>query len=288
MKIILRICIIILLFCGLSCTSASGRFRSAQKEFVKSGKEKYTAELNMYTSGNGRAEMVSPFLPGMKISGEIKQNESGFSFYITGARFFSNWPNGWTDAEYQASGKLDFSENDGIWDCIVADRFELWNITCGQIRYHDDYYRDDDGLIRVKNRIDRIRETVRIVKAIGARRFYGSYNKKTDNQQSFRTDMARVLFPEKEGFEKLEKRNLLPSLFYENKGKFPVKRVLGTDYFWRNDYTLAVFPENIQKLRDSGTLWKDFDEAPQIFFSLYNLDYFFTALIDHNPFIKIK
>ncbi|MBN2442772.1 MAG: hypothetical protein JXJ04_15555, partial [Spirochaetales bacterium] len=141
---------------------------------------------------------------------------------------------------------------------------------------------------KVKNRVDRIIESSRFLQEINNTNVYPRFTGKTTGTRGFKTDAIRFLFPERGGFKTLEAHRSLPGVYYENKENFQEKKAWGNDLWWRTDYTRAVFPEHLWQLRDTGTLWRDFEEAPLLFYSLYNLKYFFDVLLKDKQFIKIK
>lgn len=205
---------------------------------------------------DNKFSFTSPDLPGMTISGITAQEDGRDILYITQVRLFSNWPNGWTEGFFEASGKYVMEKSGRGYTLTPLDTFELWDITSGEIRYHDTYYRGDDGLWKVKNRVDRLRELSRVLK----------------------TDLYypdTVYLPEKQIYLKL-----FPEVF--NKMRFESNEYSQTDYVrgsginWINEYTQAELPEEFWELRNSGTLYRDCIEAPQIFRSIYNLESYFN------------
>ena len=41
-------------------------------------------------------------------------------------------------------------------------------------------------------------------------------------------------------------------------------------------------------MRNSGTLWRDWEEAGQLFYSLYNIEYLFNTLLDESILTEKK
>ncbi len=206
----------------------------------------------------------SQILPGMTISG-ITAEENGVEIlYITSVRMFSNWAGGWTEGFFEASGKYEMEKYEDTYKLTQIDPFELWDITSGEIRYHDTYYRGDDGLWKVKNRVDRLKEISRIL--------IDEQSKPEMSTDLFK-DIYPFLFPELYKFDKLESNGLLPAEFRE--ANLEPETVKSSGIEWRTDYSRAVFPEQIWELRDSGTLYRDAQEAPEIFRAIYNLEYYF-------------
>lgn len=246
-----------------------GIFLSCSSEF-KLGNKDISIE---YT--NEGFELNSPAIPGITLYG---YQSEGY-LYITKARFFSNWAQGWTEGFYEASGKYKIKEINGGTYLVEEDRLEFWDIISGEIRFKSKYYRNDDGLQKVRNRIARHKEYVNVLKNWND--FNNNYIggiKKIGNLSGFtlKEHIYPYLFPEIVGFEKLDSKNMLPEEFYYN-GYEEIK-VEGDNIYWRHDYTISVFPEHIWELRDSGTIYRDFQESPYIFISLYNLEKFLDEI----------
>ncbi|GAH54879.1 unnamed protein product, partial [marine sediment metagenome] len=214
-----------------------------------------------------KGELNSPYFPGITLHGEIEETEEGLSFYITRIRMFTNWPQGWTDAYYEASGHIVFQEQNDQWTAETTDTFELWGISKGEIRYYDAYFRGDEGLWKVKNRIDRIRRLNRFFK--DDRRTPVFY----PDKKGFVREIVPFLFPEaKKTFNIIERKRLFSEtnlLYDQSEGEM----VEGASLFWNTEYSQNILPEQLIPLRDSGTLWRDFEEASGLIYSLYNLEY---------------
>ncbi len=180
-------------------------------------------------------------LPGTEITGIVDSGEDRDIVYVTRIRLFSNWANGWTEGSFEASGKYYIETFGSEINLTEIDPIEIWDINSGEIRYFDKYYRNDDGEWKVKNRIDRLREVVSILKK----------NSDLPEKMEKSSEVYSYLFPELD-----EGRNLFK------------------DIKWNEEYTKETFPENIWELRDSGTIYRDVTESPDILVTLYNLDSF--------------
>jgi hypothetical protein len=290
----MRICYIIsslaifLLF--FSCSTTIVRYESETGVPPVKGKtvKEKTAVLRVKEDQNDEITgiLTSPLFPAVTIYGDIEQQGEGFVYYITKARLFAAWPNGWTEGFYEASGKLVFAGDDGGMTCHIEDPFTLWDIISGEIRYYDVYYRKDDGARKVKNRVDRLTDISRFLTERHFPPVYGHIKRETTMGPGFKKEIVPYLFPERRNFGKLEKNGRLPDEFYQAKGEFPVNTVWGSGLWWRTDYTNTVFPEYLRQLRNSGTLWRDYEEAPLLFFSLYTIAHVFDSAIKNTLFIK--
>ncbi len=214
----------------------------------------------------GHFEFILEELPGLTITGVIHKEDSKDILYITEVRLFSNWENGWTEGFYGASGKYKIEDKDDGYLLTTIDPFELWDIISGEIRYNDTYYRADNGLWKVKNRIDRLIELSRVI----INDF--NYDPSVD---SLKDDIIPILFPEVYKFSRLEEDKILPKAYYDS--DLEEEYTLGNGIKWRKDYTKSVYPEHLWELRDSGTLYRDCLEAPRIFETLFKINNIFIA-----------
>lgn len=99
----------------------------------------------------------SPWIPGFEARGTLERGFDTHSLYVESVRLFANWPNGWTEAHYEASGTFR-AERDGAgrWAVTLVEPLELWGIQSGEIRFFDSYLRAEVGIMRAKARVDRV------------------------------------------------------------------------------------------------------------------------------------
>jgi hypothetical protein len=223
-------------------------------------------------AGELRGQLSSPLLPGATFHGDVTVKENIYIFYITTVRFFANWPNGWTEGIYEASGTYTFERQEANrqegYLLTVEDPFTLWNIKSGALRYFDTYFRGDDGLSRVKNRIDRIEETTRFLKDEMKRRIW--YSSKEYSER-----IAPLLFPEAK--RKFARQN---GLFQSCREECCKEMVPGAGIRWCTGYSEKLLPENLIPLRNSGTMWRDWEEAGKLWYTISNLEYVLHTLFD--------
>lgn len=269
-----------LLFIGLILTLSCNTVKDGYKSISvieKNGHEVVIA-VKDYT-----AELTSPALPGMSFSGTFEDD----TFYITQVRIFSNWANGWTEGYYQASGKYFIDYSDAGFTLMEMDPIEIWDIETGEIRYGGNYYRKDDGLQKVRNRVERIKEYVKVIKDAGGPEYIGGIkNANLLSDYTLKEFFYPKLFPEVVGFNRAYKDGTLLKAYYHI--DYTNQKVEGSNIYWRDDYTRAVFPEHLWELRNSGTIYRDFEEAPNIFISFYNLNGFIENKLNHIKIVEIK
>ncbi len=267
---------------------------------------------------SGEARITSPLMPALTLVGDVVPTDGAADIYLTELRIFTNWANGWTEGRYEASGRIRLEPRDAeapdaraasraapavaavglsktAYTIAVADPLQMWSIVEGEIRYYDTYHRHDDGVAKVRARVDRVRELAdwlreeqgfrpvyrvdrpRLLERIGSpsRGGRGSRGQVQSDAPagsagsdedataaaSFHEAVLPVLFPEVAG-------DPIPGGATE----------VGSDILWSIGYTETHFPERFRRLRNSGTLYRDYEEAFGLFYSFYNLPYLMTAL----------
>lgn len=84
------------------------------------------------------------------------------------------------------------------------------------------------------------------------------------------------------------KQNNLPEFFgnvwFKTSYGEPFKKVIKKILFDKK----TVYPENLMKLKESGTIKRDVEEATGLFFMDYNIDYFFNKILNDSIFIEKK
>lgn len=227
-----------------SCATVTAEYSIMQSDIS------FTLKVRRDLEGNATGELYNSLLPAADVRGDIEETEEGLIFYVTGVRFFANWPNGWTEGIYEASGSYLVTFENGGARLQLRDEVTLWDIAAGEIRYFDTYYRGENGFTKVKNRIDRMTEISRFLKTErDFPPFYRDYKNGTGK-------IAAFLFPELKGS---------PAEGEDS--------VLGAGIRWDSGYTDEILPEQYGELRNSGTLWRDYEEAAGLFYTIYNFDY---------------
>lgn len=189
--------------------------------------------------------LSSPFIIPAKFYGDVVRDESDdYTFYIEKLKYITSWPNGWTHGEHEASGTIIFKKYGNQYKAVVKEDVEIWEITRGEIRYFDDFYRGNQGLQKVKDRVTRIRALVSFLKS----------------QPDFPEHFVRVWTKtnNNSAFNKSVKKLLL------NKN--------------------TKYPPELIELYKSGTVKRDVEEAIELFFMEYNMNYFFNEILNNSLF----
>lgn len=294
-KLLIIIFGMLLILLVMSCVTKADNFTSGEHTVFINGKTDKNPQVKILVKDiiekdkRFQVEIQSSLIPAMSLSGEIEKFSEKWIIYITGLTFFDNWPNGWISGTYEASGVITVVKRGKQWVCRIDDELEIWDIIEGQIRYYETYYRDFHGLRKVRNRVERLMEISRFL--VEDRKFpglFGDLKKETFRGPGFTTVITPYLFPERYGFNKLKLEGKLYSGYsgFSETG-IPSFKV-GAGLRWRVDYSSSVFPEYLQELRNSGTLWRDFEEGQRLFLSFYNLPSFFSDVISKSNYTFYK
>ncbi|MBN2545159.1 MAG: hypothetical protein JXB50_05130 [Spirochaetes bacterium] len=247
-----------------------------------------TTFLIKKTKNGAQGEIKSPYISGASLLGDltITDHTEDIVFTIKKIKFMTSWFNGYTEGECSAAGQIIFKNRENYFESQVTGEFAILDVLKGKIRYDIYYYKGKEGTIRFKNRLDRIQATVDFLKTKRLKPFYKNARNKPGDEGSFKKDTQALLFPELFGFKYLENKNLLDNSFDPVCLEQKTDRFLSDEMIWRKSYTDQIFPEYLQEIRNTGSMYKDYEESLDIFFVLYNLDYFFNHLLSGDVFIK--
>ncbi len=286
-KIILTISSLLLL---TGCVTVLSRYGSVEKSLVHSEAEFF---IKKDRTGKVWGELTGPLLYKTSFTGSVAADNTGdMTFTIENSDFFSNWPNGWTEGKSRAIGKLLFKKTADGYKCQIVDKVEIWDVVEGKIRYFDDYYSGDEGLTLVKNRMDRLTALARFLKKQQLPEYFGDTWRNTDYGEPMKKYIEPLLFP-----EQVLKKPALYEEILNNKdqsgdsGKLTDNWELGSYILWNKKYTEKLFPRefaNLVPIRNTGSMWRDYEEAPGILMMLYNLDYFFSRIQGESFVLKGK
>lgn len=258
-----------------------------------------------------RATLSSPFIPGITFSGVVSGDEREFSLYITEARLFGNWANGWTEGFYEASGVVAFTGEgaaSGIstspaagagddpspwagaawddtspragaaWRVRVEDPLELWSIETGSIRYYDSYIIGEEGASKVRVRVDRLEAYAAWFRGSAGESFYGDARREGAYGDglvpAFESALVVASGAPPLGDTSADGAGGGATL---GGGSAP-----GAGSAPPSGDVLAggTLPEGLARLLGSDTIGRDLREAPSLFLAIYNLEHFTGSVLD--------
>lgn len=177
---------------------------------------------------------------------------NGNTIDVTNIYWFDNWGNGWTEALFAASGIIDVKEKNKK-ECYytVAQALALEYPEIAKIRYKDTYLTGDSAIRALNDRLTRIDAINEVIEA-------NPYRKELD-YSDFDSHYRDLLFPEK--FKHSDYRDELNN---------HSDKTLGDGTFWNKEYTEKLFPEYMWEARNSGTLFRDWEEGFDLLYVKYN------------------
>lgn len=200
------------------------------------------------TAASADAASVSagaPSTPIRQVAGLVYEIE------LTELRYFGNWHRGWTEAEFQASGILSLSYEGDHWVGRIVETPEIGMVKRAKLRYMDSFLRDDQAAEAVQNRMERIGAAIDVWREDCGSWFErpvkqgGLFNR--EKRKSFSGTVGPVFFPEVYGYS--------PGSWREG------PMVHGDGRSWDTAYTKSRFPEQLWNVRDTGTLYRDWEEG---------------------------
>jgi hypothetical protein len=234
-----RVLILAVLF-STSCASVDERY-VAGEQFDHRGRRRHSEPALVMERFGKKVTVTTPWIPGTELFGTLEET----TVYITGVRLFANWANGWTEAFFEASGTL-IVEPAGVseharFSVRVDEPVELWTLYDGGIRYYDTYLLGEDGLIRVRGRVNRLREVAKWMRERGGPMAYGSDSREGAYGPAMTGEVRRAV---------------------------------------ETDIDAGTAPEWLIPLYESQSLERDLREASGLLVALYNLEHFNGRLLD--------
>ncbi len=228
-------------------------------------------ELGPVRGGISTFRIRGDELGGATLTGEARPQGGGWSLEIARLDFFSNWAEGWTEATFAAEGELELRPAGASWVLEVHNQPTIENPISASIRLYGDYFEGDKALALLAHRWDRIQAADELLKQKFPDAWYDYSEPRkirfwwdlfARRVANFQQGVRTFLFPELYGYPKTS-----PST---DGGPFVRAESIG----WDTNYTKAQFPENLRAIRDSGTMYRDFEESA----SLWRLDFSWEAL----------
>jgi hypothetical protein len=202
---------------------------------------------------------ISPgTLPGLRINAAAP-NENG-EFYLSSLDFFCSNISGWNSFTLELSGTGIFLAKGKDALLKLTAPAEAVNITRGKIRRDETRLAGGDALTALRNRQERISALCQWMRGPDTPRF--------KNQAEFENYWQPILLP-----EMLPPAQRPPAWTRQD-----AEWSSGEDIRWNASYTRDRFPEDLWKIRDSGTLLRDWEEAIDWIYFIYVWDELFAAL----------
>lgn len=211
--------------------------------------------------GNPGYARIAPF-PGMDIFVNGFLDSDG-TLQAESVTWFTNWRDGWTEANISASGSLRVEGSGKEAKLAVVEPVAFVSVESARIRYRDRIIYGDEAARLLERRILRAETAaLALLEAFNGRHFPSfTAKKKSERPASFEYAAGQYLFPERYGYPEGSK----PS------PKNAENRTRGEGLEWDTGYTGTIDPQ-LAEVRDSGTLWRDWEECAGLFYFIYQME----------------
>lgn len=193
----------------------------------------------------------------LKGSARPAETGEGWEIEIAELSYFGNWSRGWTEAVLEAGGSLRLLRSGDRWVAEVLEKPTLGSVRSAEVRYMDTFITGDRAIRAVANRMERIRAAVAFRREGGADAWFDRPERKRGllsrgSPSGYAEAYGSLFFPERYGYG--------PGT--EKTGPWTE----GDGISWDSGYTRKVFPEQLREVRDSGTLYRDWEEGIGLWF----------------------
>lgn len=260
MKVIATLAI--LSFLAISCASKPSTAFSGSDPKERN---RCTIALDSLSSPTGGSFKITGLFPD-KIWIEGSWRPEGKGSYVLEAsslHWFSNWYDGWTDASFEYASRFKLMQVEAGWTLAVVESQFPGEAMSASIRYRDAVLDQQSAIKHFCNRWDRIRATASFLKGretvavTGQNAVYPPFRLKKDKSGiSFFARNSKLLFPEIYGYKTVEEMER-----YRDS-----KKAVAEDIKWNLAYTEDTFPENLREIRDTGTMFRDWEESAELFY----------------------
>ena len=163
-------------------------------------------------------------------------------FYLSSLSFFCSSSLGWNEWTMTLGGKGIFRGN-YVMFLHIDDKIVTYDIVEGKILHNTNRFIENDALINLKNRHDRINTLVTWMHEQTEKPYFA-------NQKEFESYWKSIILPEIVA-EKQRPQSWIKEAVFEQ----------AEDIKWNKTYTASLFPQSMQVMRNSGALLRDWEEA---------------------------
>jgi hypothetical protein len=271
-----------LLLCGcFSLVDKAGRALDGSAFAEKTTARYQTAEKDMeVTVARNKAGATSLIIalkdyPMMKLRGSFPDKNG--EFYLTSLEYLGGSVSGWNEYALELSGTggwrplRDGATTDETAVLTISKEIEAVQITAGRIQRHDTRITGGEALTYLRNRRERVVAAVEWMASLE-----GTPQKR--GLDDFEEYYKPLLFPE------MVSAKRRPSGWLKE-GDLRIK---AEDIWWNTGYTERVFPEELKEIRNSGTLFRDWEDALSWIYLEYEWGNVKVILSRQNILQKIK
>ncbi len=222
------------------------------------------------SSGTLKGELTGTLIYPAFFSGTLNMDASGdMVLSIDNFEYFFNWNGGWTHGKHESGGQVSFKidQSGNIANPKLNNEVFIGDVISGQSRYSDTIYEGTRGQELLKNRVDRINAVNQFLHGLNLPDFYLYDLFDKDQNISFYNATKHILFPELYSY-------LNKDYIVDLNTTFQIADSIG----WNTNYTDALFPDHLKGVRNSGSIFKDYEEALKLFQILYNMETFLNSI----------
>lgn len=195
-----------------------------------------------------------------RVRGVAMPSGEGFVLAVTSVDWFNNWQDGWTEAEAAASGSALLEQApDGRYTAHFTEPLCVESVEHARIRYRDTVISGDRAKDLFSRRIERISAVTAFLASPGAPPMPAGAR---ETAAAFRAAAGPFLFPEIYGYPEGTSAS----------NRTPANRRQAEGIAWDLRYTEQALPDRLHEIRDSGTLYRDWEESSDLFYFLYALE----------------
>jgi hypothetical protein len=225
---------------------ASVKFEDKSVEWVARFDEK-SNEFELRPIDGTRAAIIGEALAA---------REGDVTVTVDRIRWFNNWRDGWTEAEIPAEGTFVLRPDEAAptgYRVLSVSPIELYDAAKARIRYRGNLLLTADATTLFNRRLGRIRASAVRLAARGT---------DASTFRAFSKDAGGWFFPEVYGYPEGTSKSEQTK---EN-------RTRAEGYSWDTAYTRDRMPEELREIRDTGTLFRDWEENAELFYFIYTLE----------------
>jgi hypothetical protein len=192
------------------------------------------------------------------------------TFYFISLEYFEAGYSGWNEFSMALSGSGKLGGGEHILVLALDEKPEPAQITSGRIRHGNNRIAGEQALSSLRNRGERIQVLCEWMRGAPGVPAFSNYDE-------FSAYWLPVLMPE------LSKRKRRPAGWKNN-----TEWIMAESVYWNANYTRELFPEELRILRNTGSLLRDWEEAPLWIYLIYEWTYLEKILAGELPLLKLK
>jgi hypothetical protein len=229
---------------------------------------------------SGRASVDLPYGKGVRITGEAFIREDGsWIFHTDVLEWFSNWHKGWTRARFGMTGSFLLKPAGDSRKIEILEFPRIISVLEGQVRYREKRYYGDRSRDIISRRWTRASAASSYIRnTLNLSSYPFIITGEGYDSKEFRKDLERLLFPEVYGYGAA----FPPPPYWEGPEDRYVEK---EEVLWDRSYSRTYIPPELQPVRDSGTLFRDYWECSGFFILGSTWDLLWEEILPQSDFI---